>query len=188
VLPGATGGSGTSGSSGTSGASGTSGTSGVSGTSGTSGANGANGTSGTSGNSGTSGTSGNGTSGTSGTSPSGGTTINPSNGFIPYRQNSTTFQDSPFFYNGTNTLYSDFSGDFIGLYLNYNIDVYRLGDWNGVFNSQYIEIDDSALYITNYTDNAQWVGNITDNNPHENSGRYWRVIINGTTYYIQLNN
>jgi hypothetical protein len=186
---GATGGSGTSGSSGTSGASGTSGTSGVSGTSGTSGANGANGTSGTSGNSGTSGTSGNGTSGTSGTSPSGGITGSLTSGYIPYASSATSLADSPLYWDGgLQELYTYFGGNAIGLDINFNSNVYSLGDYNSLINHTYIIVDDNAQSIRFNTNNFTFSGALTNGASWSFANRYLEVTINGVGYNIPLYN
>jgi hypothetical protein len=60
----------------------------------------------------------------------GGTTINPTNNFIPVRSNATTFIDSVL-ENGSDYLKSIYSTNDIGLKLDFANNLYQLGDYNG---------------------------------------------------------
>jgi hypothetical protein len=74
-------------------------------------------------------------------SSGGGTTINPTNNYIPVRSNATTFIDSLLFSN-TNNLKSVYGGNDVGLKLEFANKYYQLGDFGGLFNYNYISVDD----------------------------------------------
>lgn len=75
----------------------------------------------------------------------GGTTINPTNNFLPKRQNATTFVDSVL-ENGSNYLYTNYGG-YTGLGLDFLNFVSYLGDWNNLINGTSIVVHDSAQAI-----------------------------------------
>ena len=72
----------------------------------------------------------------------GGTTINPTNNFIPKRSNATTFVDSVL-ENGSNYLYSNYGG-FTGLGLDFLNFVSYLGDWNNLINGTTLVVNDAT--------------------------------------------
>jgi hypothetical protein len=76
---------------------------------------------------------------------SGGTTINPTNNFIPKRSNATTFVDSVL-ENGSNYLYSNYGG-FTGLGLDFLNFVSYLGDWNNLINGTTLVVSDATSNI-----------------------------------------
>jgi hypothetical protein len=70
----------------------------------------------------------------------GGTTINPTNNFIPVRSNATTFVDSLLFSN-TDNLKSVYAGNDIGLKLNFTNNLYDFGDYDNAVNGAYLRVD-----------------------------------------------
>jgi hypothetical protein len=80
---------------------------------------------------------------------SGGTTINPTNNFIPVRSNATTFVDSLLF-SDTDNLKSVYSGNDIGLRLDFVGKNYQLGDFTFANNNSAFYIDDTneVIYTT----------------------------------------
>lgn len=75
----------------------------------------------------------------------GGTTINPTNNFIPKRSNATTFVDSVL-ENGSNYLYSNYGG-YTGLGLDFLNFVSYLGDWNNLINGTTLVVSDATSNI-----------------------------------------
>lgn len=75
----------------------------------------------------------------------GGTTINPTNNFIPKRSNATTFIDSVL-ENGSNYLYSNYGG-FTGLGLDFANFTSYLGDWNNLINGTTLVVNDQTSNI-----------------------------------------
>ena len=78
-------------------------------------------------------------------SSGGGTTINPTNNFIPKRSNATTFVDSVL-ENGSNYLYSNYGG-YTGLGLDFLNFVSYLGDWNNLINGTTLVVNDQTSNI-----------------------------------------
>lgn len=76
---------------------------------------------------------------------SGGTTINPTNNFIPKRSNATTYVDSVL-ENGSNYLYSNYGG-YTGLGLDFLNFVSYLGDWNNLINGTTLVVNDATSNI-----------------------------------------
>ena len=74
-----------------------------------------------------------------------GTTINPTNNFIPKRSNATTFVDSVL-ENGSNYLYSNYGG-YTGLGLDFLNFVSYLGDWNNLINGTTLVVSDATSNI-----------------------------------------
>lgn len=75
----------------------------------------------------------------------GGTTINPTDNFIPKRSNATTFVDSVL-ENGSNYLYSNYGG-YTGLGLDFLNFVSYLGDWNNLINGTTLVVNDATSNI-----------------------------------------
>lgn len=75
----------------------------------------------------------------------GGTTINPTNNFIPKRSNATTFVDSVL-ENGSDYLYSNYGG-FTGLGLDFANFTSYLGDWNNLINGTTLVVNDQTNEI-----------------------------------------
>ena len=166
------------------------GANGTSGSSGTSGATGGSGTSGTSGTSGATG--GSGTSGTSGTSPSGGITGGLNAGYIPYATSSSSIADSPLYWDsGTNYLYSEYLTNIIGLGIKFANDEYYLGDFGGVYNGNYIGVNnvnpnERVILSAPLLDFPN--ANILDATSRSYVNRNLICVVNGTTYHIPLYN
>lgn len=82
-------------------------------------------------------------------SSGGGTTINPTNNFIPKRQNATTFIDSVL-ENGSNYLYANYGG-YTGLGLDFANREAFLGDWNNLINGTALVLSDinQTIYTIN---------------------------------------
>ena len=76
----------------------------------------------------------------------GGTTINPTNDFIPVRSNATTFVDS-FILNDSvgQVLFTTFNlgGDVCGIYIDNLNKLFGLGDFGFTNNGTYLKIDDT---------------------------------------------
>lgn len=121
-------------------------------------------------------------------SSAGGTTINPTNNFIPKRQNATTFADSVL-ENGTNYLYSNYGG-YTGLGLDFLNFVSYLGDWNNLINGTSFVVNDASEEIytkhngftngiaMNFTANSYLFGNI---------GTGSNITIDANNQYILFN-
>ena len=116
----------------------------------------------------------------------GGTTINPTNNFIPKRSNATTFIDSVL-ENGSNYLYSNYGG-FTGLGLDFANFTSYLGDWNNLINGTTLVVNDQTNNI--YT---KWNGLVTGINLDfagnnyligDNSANY--IFINGNNELIDF--
>lgn len=75
----------------------------------------------------------------------GGTTINPTNNYIPKRSNGTTFVDSVL-ENGSDYLYTNYGG-YTGLGLDFANFVSYLGDWNNLINGTTLVVNDQANEI-----------------------------------------
>jgi hypothetical protein len=81
-------------------------------------------------------------------SSGGGTTINPTNNYIPVRSNATTFIDSCFTIIASNTLQSVFSGTSKGLELDSFQKLYRLGDYALSTNGTMLVVDENNETIS----------------------------------------
>jgi hypothetical protein len=79
---------------------------------------------------------------------SGGTTINPTNNYIPVRSNATTFIDSCFTIIASNTLQSVFAGTSKGLELDSFQKLYRLGDYALSTNGTMLVVDENNETIS----------------------------------------
>lgn len=77
----------------------------------------------------------------------GGTTINPTNDFIPFRFNATSFKDS-FLRNTTTALESQYIGVKKGIYLNFANQLYSLGDYNSATNGTMLVVDENNETIS----------------------------------------
>lgn len=76
-------------------------------------------------------------------SSGGGTTINPTNDFIPVRSNATTFIDSVLF-NDANVLQTNNN---FGFYCSFTNRVFSIGDFNEGNNATYLSINDNNQLI-----------------------------------------
>lgn len=103
----------------------------------------------------------------------GGTTINPTNNVIPVRSNATTFIDSLLFSN-TSNLKSVYSGNDIGLKLDFGNKEYFLGDLSGYNNTTRLYIDDGNKFL------------ILGSGLGDGSGFNYSYIGNGSTNYYSL--
>ena len=126
----------------------------------------------------------------------GGTTINPTDNFIPVRSNATTFIDSVL-ENGSNYLYSNYGG-FTGLGLDFLNFVSYLGDWNNLINGTTLVVNDQTSNIfTKYNGlangfNLDFVasfysfGDIGTNSQFviDSIGQYANIQIVGINYFI----
>lgn len=116
----------------------------------------------------------------------GGTTINPTNNFIPKRSNATTFVDSVL-ENGSNYLYSNYGG-YTGLGLDFANFKSYLGDWNNLINGTTLVIDDQTSNIyTKY--NASAIGislNFISNIYTFGDTGANRLYIDGNNQYTQI--
>lgn len=87
-------------------------------------------------------------------SSGGGTTINPTNNFIPVRDNATTFVDS-FILNDSlgQVLFTTFNlgGDVCGIYIDNPNKLFALGDFGLTNNGTYLSIDDTNQLITTFS-------------------------------------
>lgn len=80
----------------------------------------------------------------------GGTTINPTNNFIPVRSNATTFVDSFIFNdNSSNLAYSspNLGGDVYGWYVDFTTGYTILGDFGGIFDGLTFNVDSDTSSI-----------------------------------------
>lgn len=85
----------------------------------------------------------------------GGTTINPTDNFIPVRSNATTFVDS-FLENGSDYLKSTYSTNDIGLFLNFANKIFEFGDFNFINSGASFFIDDGNSTIYTQHSSHQW--------------------------------
>jgi hypothetical protein len=127
---------------------------------------------------------------------SGGTTINPTNNFIPKRSNATTFVDSVL-ENGSNYLYSNYGG-FTGLGLDFLNFVSYLGDWNNLINGTTLVVNDATSNIftkyngfvqginLNFTNNDYLFGNISNGFFYVNANNQYAEINVGGVQYLSL--
>lgn len=117
----------------------------------------------------------------------GGTTINPTNNFLPKRSNATTFVDSVF-ENGSDYLYSNYGG-YTGLGLDFANFTSYLGDWNNLINGTTLVVNDQTNNI--YT---KWNGLVNGLNLDFSSNIYsfgniginTNLYIDSTNQYIQM--
>jgi len=122
-----------------------------------------------------------------GSTGGGGTTINPTNNFIPVRSNATTFIDSVL-QNGSDYLKSIYSTNDIGLFLDFANNVYSLGDYNGLNLNTSMFIDDNNKLITFKTEGSLIFTGLSLQSPSSggNSGEHLIIVLNGNTYKIKL--
>lgn len=111
----------------------------------------------------------------------GGTTINPTNNFIPKRSNATTFVDSVL-ENGSNYLYSNYGG-YTGLGLDFLNFVSYLGDWNNLINGTTLVVSDATSNIyTKYNGFGQGISLDFFNNT------YLFGVFANTNLFLDVNN
>ena len=126
---------------------------------------------------------------------SGGTTINPTNNFIPKRSNATTFVDSVL-ENGSNYLYSNYGG-YTGLGLDFLNFVSYLGDWNNLINGTTLVINDQTSNIftkynasvqginLDFTNNSYLFGNISNGFLNiDANNQYVTINVGGSQYFL----
>ena len=80
-----------------------------------------------------------------------GTTINPTDNYIPVRQDSTSFIDSNLVFDSAN-LYTQnsISANTFGFYIELDSFDFTLGDWQGINNATVLEIKDSESFIKTF--------------------------------------
>ena len=117
----------------------------------------------------------------------GGTTINPTNNFIPKRSNATTFVDSVL-ENGSNYLYSNYGG-YTGLGLDFLNFVSYLGDWNNLINGTTLVVNDATSNIfTKYNGFGQGISLDFINNAYLfGVSGISSLFIDGNSQYVSIN-
>ena len=83
-------------------------------------------------------------------SSGGGTTINPTNNYIPVRHNATTFIDSKIYDNGTLL-----STNAYGFYIDFDYQQITIGDYDYNYNGTNLFIDDTNQYIVTQNQGSQ---------------------------------
>lgn len=102
--------------------------------------------------------------------------VNSSDGFIPYKINSTTFADSWFGWDPINKeFFSLDPGSYYGLYLNLDQSRYIIGD---VLNNITLESSINAVQFTG--------AGITSAGVPVPTGNYLNLTINGSSYKLQI--
>lgn len=126
----------------------------------------------------------------------GGTTINPTNNFIPKRSNATTFIDSVL-ENGSDYLYSNYGG-FTGLGLDFANFTSYLGDWNNLINGTTLVVNDQTNEIytkfnglvnglaLNFLANSYVFGSIGTGTllVLDSNNQYMQILIGSNQYYF----
>ena len=87
----------------------------------------------------------------------GGTTINPTNNYIPVRDNATTFVDSLIFNDNSNNLLQSFinAGQF-GFYLNGTTNQYIIGQYNNVA-GLFIDLQNQIYSLGDIDNNTNYI-------------------------------
>ncbi len=132
------------------------------------------------------------------TSSGGGTIINPTDNFVPYKFGSNQFSDSLLYQNSINDLRTiDVNtGNAQGIIIDNDNGNYQFGDIDGVFAGAFIgvlpngTVDISAAnkLILNTNASIEMNGLITAVGAGGNAGLHLELTINGTKYKIQLLN
>jgi hypothetical protein len=105
--------------------------------------------------------------------------LNPTDAFLPKRSGNS-FVDSPLESNGADILRSVFSNSAIGLSLETGNGLYELGDFANNANGTLLRVNDNGPYI-------EFAGLITvTGGTHVATGTYLNLIVNGTSYYLNL--
>jgi hypothetical protein len=125
----------------------------------------------------------------------GGSIINPTDNFLPYKFSSNQFQDSILFQNSINDLWGvDVNtGNLQGIRINNDDGNYTLGDIDGMFTGSYIEIlananvalNGSKIFL-NANSSIEMNGLLTSVSAGGSAGLHLELTINGTKYKIQL--
>lgn len=129
-------------------------------------------------------------------SAGGGTTINPTNNFIPKRSNATTFVDSVL-ENGSDYLYSNYGG-YTGLGLDFANFTSYLGDWNNLINGTTLVVNDQTNEIytkfnglvngfaLNFVASSYLFGSIGTNTNLliDSNNQYIQMLINSNGYFF----
>lgn len=125
----------------------------------------------------------------------GGSIINATDNFIPYKFGSNQFSDSLLYQNTINDLRTvDVNtGNDQGIIINNNDGNYTFGDIDGMFTGSYIQIlangnvalNGSKLFL-NANSSIEMNGLITSVSAGGSAGLHLELTINGTKYKIQL--
>ena len=126
----------------------------------------------------------------------GGTIINPTDNFLPYKFGSNQFSDSLLYQNTINDLRTiDVNtGNDQGIIIDNGIGNYLFGDIDGMFSGASIQIPTNGnisisaneKLIINTNLSIEMNGLITAPTAGGNSGEHLKLTINGTLYKIQL--
>lgn len=132
----------------------------------------------------------------------GGAQINPRSPFVPYNNNGV-FSDSMLTQSDDYTFFTALNAgnenDVTGLLINNHLGSYQFGDFQGVLNNSFIEIDWNTGSIKNWTSADYEINLLTDGQIKLNgsitaasaggsAGLHLELIINGTLYKIALLN
>jgi hypothetical protein len=125
----------------------------------------------------------------------GGSIINPTNNFLPYKFSSNQFQDSILFQNSINDLWGvDVNtGNLQGIRINNDDGNYTFGDIEGMFTGSYIQITpdgnvalNGSKIVLNTNASIEMNGLITSASAGGSAGLHLELTINNTKYKIQL--
>lgn len=126
----------------------------------------------------------------------GGTIINGTDNFIPYKFSSNQFQDSLLFQNTINDLRTvDVNtGNVQGMIIDNDTGNYQFGDLDGMFTGASMQISPDGTVnisapnklILNADNSIEMNGLLTNVSAGGNSGLHLKLTINGTIYKIQL--
>jgi hypothetical protein len=114
---------------------------------------------------------------------SGGTTINPTNNFIPVRSNATTFIDSCLNQISTTNLISKFGSAFKGIDINSGSNFYKFGDFNLTLNGTTLIVNDANEFICTINGNEIKGINLDFNNFNYQFGDFQNYF-NGTSFVV----
>ena len=117
----------------------------------------------------------------------GGTTINPTDNFIPVRLNATTFVDSNIFNQVGNFLGTYFLGNGAGFYLDYSNGLYQFGDYSIANQGTLLNVDDTNQVIITQNQGNDIGLNLDFLNNQFSLGDY-NVLANGISLTIDDNN
>lgn len=125
----------------------------------------------------------------------GGSIINNTDNFLPYKFSSNQFSDSLLYQKTINDLRTvDVNtGNDQGIIINNDVGLYAFGDIDGMFIGSYIQItpdgsvalNGSKIFL-NTNSSIEMNGAITSTTAGGSSGEHLELTINGTKYKIQL--
>jgi len=127
----------------------------------------------------------------------GGSIINNTDNFLPYKFSSNQFSDSLLYQNTINDLRTvDVNtGNDQGIIINNDVGLYSFGDLDGMFAGSYIQITpdgnvalNGLKIFLNTNTSIEMNGAITATTAGGNAGLHLELTINGTKYKIQLLN